>query len=257
MRSLQQLLCFILSLLSFLSVFYSVGKLGIFLATPVLQQREFRRVMLTALLDDRSLLKATLFSVCFNSVWIVLFVIQHSAMKAEVVKRFWRKLGLESAERSLYNIASAYCLLIMMKNWKTTQSYQLWHVDVESSPILWWTFVSAHIVSWLVIYGGSVLMDLPELVGLKQIYYDLHDLAPPMSYKSRELQILYARLRHPSFVGLSVTLWITNSMSLDRLVLAVIWSTYMYLSWNINKADLEYQKYQLNRKKVELGKVSE
>ncbi|KXJ74099.1 nurim homolog [Aedes albopictus] len=257
MLSFRQLVCFILSLLSFLSVFYSVGKLGVFLATPVIQQRDFRHVLLTTLLDDRGLLKATLFSLCFNSVWIVLFVIQHSAMKADVVKRFWRKLGLEMAERSVYNIGTAYCLLIMLKNWKTTQSYQLWYVDVESSPVLWWTFVSAHIVSWVVIYGGSLLMDLPELIGLKQIYYDVNDLAPPMSYKSRELRSFYGRLRHPSFVGLSVVLWITNSMSLDRLLLAIIWSTYMYLSWNTNKTDLEYQKYQLGRKKVELTNVQE
>ncbi|XP_065075880.1 nurim homolog [Ochlerotatus camptorhynchus] len=255
MLSFRQLVCFILSLLSFISVFYSVGKLGVFLATPV--QRDFKHVLLNNFLDDQALLKATLFSLCFNSIWIVLFVIQHSAMKADLVKSIWRKLGLEMAERSVYNIASAYCLLILLKNWKTTQSYQLWHVDVQSSPALWWTFVSAHIVSWVVIYGGSLLMDLPELVGLKQIYYDVNDLAPPMSYKSRELRSFYARLRHPSFVGLSVVLWITNSMSLDRLLLAIIWSTYMYLSWNTNKTDLEYQKYQLSRKKVELTNVQE
>lgn len=110
MLSFRQLVCFILSLLSFISVFYSVGRLGVFLATPV--QRDFKHVLLNNLLDDRALLKATLFSLCFNSIWIVLFVIQHSAMKAELVKSFWRKLGLEMAERSVYNIGSAYCLLV-------------------------------------------------------------------------------------------------------------------------------------------------
>lgn len=247
MLSLRQIVCFILSLLSFLSVFYSVGKLAIFLATPV--QRDLKHVLLHNLLDDRSLLKATLFSLLFNSIWIILFVIQHSAMKTDSVKNIWKKLGLELAERSVYNIASSYCLLILLKNWKTTQSYQLWHVDVQQSTTLWWLFVSAHITSWIVIYGGSLLMDLPEMIGLKQIYYDINDLAPPMSYKSRELRSFYGRLRHPSFVGLSVVLWITNSMSLDRLLLAIIWTIYMYLSWNTNTADLEYQKYQLSRKK--------
>ncbi|KAL9702019.1 hypothetical protein quinque_005460 [Culex quinquefasciatus] len=136
-------------------------------------------------------------------------------MKTEAVKNVWRKLGLELAERSIYNICSAYCLLILLKNWKTTQSYQLWFVDVQSSSTLWWTFVAAHILSWVVVYAGSLLMDLPEMIGLKQIYYDVNDLAPPMSYKSRELRSLYNRMRHPSFVGLSVVLWITNCMSLD------------------------------------------
>ncbi|XP_055532033.1 nurim homolog [Wyeomyia smithii] len=253
MLSFRQILCFVLSLLSFISVFYSVGKLGVFLATPV--TRNFKDVLLQNLLDDRSLQKATLFSLMFNSIWIVLFVLQHSAMKAQVIKKIWQKLGLELAERSIYNIASSYCLLILLKNWKTTQSYPLWHVDVQHSATLWWTFASAHILAWTIIYGGSLLMDLPELVGLKQIYYDINDLAPPMSYKSSELRHFYERLRHPSFVGLSVVLWITNSMSLDRLLLAIVWTAYMYLSWNTNKADLDYQKYQLTRKKVELAGV--
>ncbi|XP_058464653.1 nurim homolog [Malaya genurostris] len=253
MLSFRQIVCFIISLLSFLSVFYSVGKLGVFLATPV--QRDFKHVLMENLMSDHSLLKATLFSLLFNSIWIVLFVIQHSFMKLETVKTIWRKLGLELAERSIYNIASAYCLLILLKNWKTTQSYQVWHIDVDKSPSLWWTFVSAHILSWVVIYGGSLLMDLPEMIGLKQIYYDINDLAPPMSYKSRELRSFYERLRHPSFVGLSVVLWITNSMSLDRLLLAIVWTAYMYLSWNTNRTDLEYQKFQLSRKKAELAGV--
>ncbi|XP_055625102.1 nurim homolog [Toxorhynchites rutilus septentrionalis] len=255
MLSLRQLVCFILSLLSFISVFYSVGKLGVFLATPV--QRDFKHVLLNNLLDDRSLLKATLFSLFFNSIWIILFVIQHSAMKSDTVKAIWRKMGLELAERSIYNIASSYCLLILLKNWKSMQSYQLWYIEVQQSSTLWWTFVSLHIISWVIIYGGSLLMDLPEFIGLKQIYYDINDLAPPMSYKSQELRNFYGRMRHPSFVGLSVVLWITNSMSADRLLLAVIWTTYMYLSWNTNKTDLEYQKYQLSRKRVELAKVKE
>lgn len=250
MLSFRQIVCFILSLLSFISVFYSVGKLGVFLASPV--QRDFEHALLHNILDDRSMLKATLFSLMFNSIWVILFVIQHSAMKTDTMKTIWRKLGLDLAERSVYNIASAYCLLILLKNWKTTQSYQLWHVDVQHSSTLWWAFVSAHVISWVVIYGGSLLMDLPEMIGLKQIYYDINDLAPPMSYKSRELRNFYGRLRHPSFVGLSVVLWITNSMSLDRLLLATIWTAYMYLSWNTNKTDLEYAKYQLSRKKVEL-----
>ncbi|XP_053686642.1 nurim homolog [Sabethes cyaneus] len=253
MLKFRQIVCFILSLLSFISVFYSVGKLGVFLAAPV--QPDLKNVLLHHLLDDRELQKATLFSLLFNSVWVILFVLQHSAMKAQVLKNVWQKLGLELAERSIYNIASSYCLLILLKNWKTTQSYQLWFVDVQQSPTLWWTFVTAHILAWTVIYGGSLLMDLPELIGLKQIYYDINDLAPPMSYKSRELRHFYERLRHPSFVGLSVVLWITNSMSLDRLLLAVVWTAYMYLSWNTNKTDLEYQKYQLTRKKVELAGV--
>lgn len=99
-----------------------------------------------------------------------------------------------------------------MKEWRTTPSYILWNIDVESSNTLWWTFASIHAVSWIIIYGGSVIMDLPELTGVKQVYYDINNLLEPMAYKSRELVRLYGHVRHPSFFGLTIILWVTNLM---------------------------------------------
>uniref|UniRef100_A0A182QQB6 Nuclear envelope membrane protein n=1 Tax=Anopheles farauti TaxID=69004 RepID=A0A182QQB6_9DIPT len=249
MLSLKQLVCFLLSLLSFMSVFYSVGKLGIFLATPSRAQQTTP----TAFPSNRAELRAALFPLFFNLIWVVLFVLQHSAMRAEVVKRFWKAIGLELAERSLYNICSSYCVLLLLKNWQSPASqYRIWFFDVEASRTLWWVMIGSHVLSWIIIYGGSLMVDLPELIGLKHVYYDINDLAPPMSYKSRELQDYYKRYRHPSFIALSVVLWFTNGMTLDRCMLATVWSIYMFLAWNTTKEDLNYQRFQLDRKRAEL-----
>lgn len=86
----------------------------------------------------------------------------------------------------------------------------LWNIDVESSKTLWWIFVTIHAVAWAIIYGGSIIMDLPELLGVKQVYYDINRLLPPMALKSRDLVRLYGHVRHPSFVGLTIILWATN-----------------------------------------------
>ncbi|XP_053675606.1 nurim homolog [Anopheles nili] len=254
MLSVKQLVCFLLSLLSFLSVFYSVGKLGVFLATPCRAQRTVTQ----ALPATHAELQAALFPLFFNSVWVVLFVLQHSFMRADRVKRFWSAIGLELAERSLYNIASSYCLLLLLKNWHSPPTqYRLWFFDVDGNTTLWWVMVGAHVLSWIVVYGGSLMVDLPELIGLKHVYYDINDLAPPMSYKSHQLQSYYKRYRHPSFVALTVVLWFTNGMTIDRCLLAVVWSVYMYLAWNTTKEDLKYQQAQLERKRTELVRVSE
>uniref|UniRef100_A0A182TEB7 Nuclear envelope membrane protein n=1 Tax=Anopheles melas TaxID=34690 RepID=A0A182TEB7_9DIPT len=253
MISFKQLVCFLLSLLSFMSVFYSVGKLGIFLATPSRAQPTATQ----AFPATRAELRATLFPLFFNTIWVVLFVLQHSGMRAERVKRLWKAIGLELAERSLYNIASSYCLLLLLKNWQTPSTqYRLWFFEVETNRTLWWFLVASHVLSWIVVYGGSLMVDLPELIGLKHVYYDINDLAPPMSYKSRDLQDYYKRYRHPSFVALSVVLWFTNGMTLERCLLAAVWSVYMYLAWNTTEADLKYQKHQLERKRAELVRVT-
>ncbi|XP_049291087.1 nurim homolog [Anopheles funestus] len=252
MLSFKQLVCSVLSILSFMSVFYSVGKLGIFLATPNPAQPSTQGFPM-----NRSELRAALFPLFFNTIWVVLFVLQHSAMRAEVVQRVWKAIGLELAERSLYNIASSYCLLLLLKNWKSSPTqYRLWFFDVEENKTLWWLMVGSHVLCWIVVYGGTLMVDLPELMGLKHVYYDINDLAPPMSYKSRDLQDYYKRYRHPSFVALSVVLWFTNGMTVDRFLLALVWSVYMYLAWNTTQADLKYHQLQLERKRAELVHVT-
>ncbi|XP_035788433.1 nurim homolog [Anopheles albimanus] len=255
MISIRQQVSFVLSLLSFLSVFYSVGKLGLFLATPITRQE---RQADTGFPSEPAALRAMLFPLFYNVIWIALFVLQHTGLKAPIVKRFWQAIGLDLAERSLYNIASCYSLLLLLKNWKTAPNqYRLWFFDVESNGALWWFMMGSHVLAWIIVYGGSLMVDLPELIGLKQVHYDVNDLAPPMSYKSRDLQDYYKRCRHPSFVGLSVVLWFTNGMSLERCLLAVIWTLYMYFAWNTTREDLEYHRQQLQRKRAELMRVTQ
>lgn len=130
------------------------------------------------------------------------------------------------------------------------QSIVLWQFDVDESSVLWWTFVITHVLCWAIIYGGSIIMDLPELLGVKQAYNSLNDCLDPIAYKAVQLRNLYSHVRHPSFLGLTIILFATNVMSIDRLILAVLLTTYMYVAWNTDKNDVEYQQKQLQRKKL-------
>ena len=85
-----------------------------------------------------------------------------------------------------------------------------------------------------------------------QVYYDMYNLRPPMEYKSIELKRLYGHVRHPSFFGLSVILWATNIMTLDRAVLAILWTVYMYVAWGTDRHDVTYHRAQLSRKKEQI-----
>lgn len=155
----------------------------------------------------------------------------------------------------LLEICSNLCIVrqFVIVNWRTVPTFILWDVDVRDSPPLWWTFVGLHTLAWAIILGGTILMDLPELLGVKQVYYDVKHLLPPMLYKSDELKRLYGHVRHPSFVGLSVVLWSANTMCADRLVLAAVWTLYMYVAWNTDEDDVSYHRCQLVRKRSELA----
>lgn len=113
-------------------------------------------------------------------------------------------------------------------------------------------FVITHVICWIVIFGGCVIMDIMEILGIKQTYFSLYNYTEPLAYKSSELRNLYAHVRHPSFVGLTLILFVTNVMSADRLILAVLLTTYMYVAWSTNQRDVVYQKAQLERKKLKL-----
>lgn len=144
----------------------------------------------------------------------------------------------------------------VIANWRSVTTYILWQADVASSEWLWWTFVGLHSLAWTVIVGGTVLMDLPELLGVKQVYYDTQHLLAPMLYKSDELKRLYGHVRHPSFVGLLVVLWAANTMSVDRLLLAAVWTMYMFVAWSTDDDDVNYHRCQWSRKRIELSDSS-
>jgi hypothetical protein len=93
----------------------------LFLSTPI--KLTFETKLLNAVLENNDLMKASLFALCINAVLSIVFILQHSCMKSELVKRFWTKIGLESAERSIYNIVSALTLVVSIRNLIGTSFY--------------------------------------------------------------------------------------------------------------------------------------
>lgn len=251
MRLAKNLVNLICASISFVSIFYAVAKLMLFLSKPsrVSALDEF---VVNKLFDDETKLKKIAFNLSIDMILIIIFIFQHSLLKADIVKKFWNTIGLDIAERCIYNIGSSWALLLLIQRWQRETSITLWNIDVDRSNVLWWTFVIVHIFGWTVIYGGSLLMDFCEIIGAKQVYYYLNQLNAPSSYKSQELQRVLSHVRHPSFTGMTIILWITNCMSLDRFLLAIMWTLYMYVAWNTEPRDVQYQKNQLMRKRYEL-----
>ncbi|XP_067642756.1 nurim homolog [Eurosta solidaginis] len=250
MASLKQLLVLLISLSAFVYTFYVVGSLMFFLSRPRNVPKIYTWVF--NLLDNKSRLETSYGPMLFDTLYVIGFILQHSCMKSEFVKGIIEKIGLAAAERSIYCLTSSLSLHHLMRNWLPAQSIVLWQVDVASSNVLWWTFSLIHTFAWLIIYGGSLIMDLPEILGVKQAYYDMKDYAQPIAYKSFRLRNLYSHVRHPSFVGLSVILWATNLMTIDRFLLALLLTAYMWLAWSTDRTDVAYQYNQYQRKKQEL-----
>lgn len=60
----------------------------------------------------------------------------------------------------------------MMRNWRELPLTPVWLVGADnsaSSKIVSVFFAALHIVAWCVILAETLIMDLPELFGLKQV----------------------------------------------------------------------------------------
>lgn len=111
MISFKHLITVPVSITAFVSTFYVVGKLMLFLSTPSKISSQY--VWVLNLLDNYSRLEAALAPFTTDIILILLFVLQHSFIgRASFIKWFLSKLGLGTIERSLYNIGTAATLYV-------------------------------------------------------------------------------------------------------------------------------------------------
>lgn len=187
-----------------------------------------------------------------NMSLLSVFMLQHSLMASDFVKRLFLKLQMDYMERSIYNVASAASLHLLINHWQIVPSISWWKIDTFSNDILWYIFTSCHVLAWSIVYSGMLMMDISELIGLKQVYYKFSSRPSPMSMKSKGLIRYYSHMRHPSLTGFLIILWIYPYMTLDRIMLGSILSVYMALMWNIDDEDYNYHASLVRRKEAEL-----
>ncbi|KAJ8949997.1 hypothetical protein NQ318_002408 [Aromia moschata] len=214
-----------------------------------------------------------------NMALLSLFILQHSLLASNEIKNAFNAYSLQVIYRSLYVITTAGILLFLTRHWKSTPDVILWEMNLNYKPIFW-IYASIHTVAWLIIYIGNICTDVTELLGIKQVYYSVVNLPDPNLRKSLQLQRLTNHMRHPSFLAFVLIFWLYPVMRaklmcpvcakklppiwcvlymlryLDRLLLAVILTAYMYIAWNTDERDYYYHKSQYERKYHELERLN-
>ncbi|KDR20549.1 nurim homolog [Zootermopsis nevadensis] len=242
-KVLLNILLVLISTFGFLFAFVAAGSLMTFLSYIPSPKVNVSEVHWTT---------ATIWALTVNTSLLCLFMFQHSAMAKPFFKRALYTSGLQVAERSIYVIATSIALQCVTQYWQPIPWLSLWHIDT-SGRVLWTVFTVVHCFAWCVIYIGTLMMDIGEMFGIKQVYYSLCGLPDPLTFKSRELRRFYLHMRHPSFIGFCALLWIYPVMSLDRVLLAGLWTIYMMVAWNVDRFDYQYQCQQLRRKQYKVN----
>lgn len=230
----------------FFYTFYVLCNLGYFLSN----HNETNGTIVSSNEDDSnvSLLWPLTTDICLLSI----FMFQHSFMATEFVKSLFYKFHVDYMERSIYNVVSAMTLHLLINKWEVISSIALWKIDTSCNDVSWFTFTTLHLLAWIIIYSGCLMMDLSELAGLKQVYYKFSSRPSPVKMKSDGLLRYYSHMRHPSLIGFLIIFWIYPYMTLDRLLLASIITIYMGLMWTIDKEDYDYHAHLVKLKQSEL-----
>lgn len=134
-------------------------------------------------------------------------------------------------------MTSCLSLKLLMLLWLPLDSHILWAIK-EGSPLSW-TLATIHIVCWASIYIGCIISDLGELAGIKQVWSGAES-STYNSSKSSQLEHFLQHMRHPSLVALSVILWFYPIMTLDRAVLALIFTIYPFGWFKTQVEDYKY-----------------
>lgn len=114
MASLKQYIILLAAMSSFAYTLYVVTHLVHFLSAPRRTSKIYTWVF--NLLDNKSRLETAYGPMVFNTLYIILFIFQHSFMKSSLVKKIMQSLGLASAERAIYSLTSSLCLHVRKQN---------------------------------------------------------------------------------------------------------------------------------------------
>ncbi len=177
---------------------------------------------------------------------LALFGIQHTVMARHGFKVKLRAVIGDKMERPTYILATNLLLVLMYWQWRPIPE-TVWSLDGIGATIMWVGFWAG----WGLILLSTFLIDHFELFGLKQAIYQLHGKDLPKYQFSTPL--IYQFIRHPLYLGWLMTFWCTPYMSKGHLLLAVVWSAYIFVAIPYEEKDLVAafgKKYQDYKKKV-------
>ncbi|KAL0132506.1 hypothetical protein PUN28_000329 [Cardiocondyla obscurior] len=204
------------------------------------------------MLKDDNATETTLQSLLLDMLLVTIFVFQHSLMANNLTKQIFSRLNIEHLSRSIYNLCTSASLQFLINNWQQTPTATIWKFDT-SNELVYMLFSGLHVFAWSIIYSGCIMLDIAELCGLKQIWYKMSNRSNPLDAKSRELCRYMRHMRHPSFTGFLLILWIYPIMSVDRVLLAILLTVYMALLWTIDSEDYNYHVKYFKQKQIELS----
>jgi protein-S-isoprenylcysteine O-methyltransferase Ste14 len=171
-------------------------------------------------------------AVAIDVALLLLFAVQHSVMARPSFKRIWTRIVPEPIERSTYVFFSNLVTILVMWQWRGIDEI-VWDVQQPALRAALWGLFAA---GWLMVPAVTFMIHHFDLVGTRQVWLYLRG----EEYRALPFRtpLLYARVRHPLYIGWTLAFWATPTMTVGHLLFAGMMTGYMALAAVIEERDL-------------------
>lgn len=152
----------------------------------------------------------------------VAFAAPHSLLLAPSVRRLLTRWIPSPFYGCFFCVATCLSLWAVFLGWRSAEPV-VWRLDGVSRAVVEAGFVS----SWIGLFYSLYLSGLGYQTGLTPWWHWLRRRPEPR----REFRVvgLYRWLRHPIYLSFLGLIWFQPVMTSDRLLLAVVWTIYIFL----------------------------
>ena len=167
-----------------------------------------------------------------NTVLMILFGLQHSGMARPGFKAWLTKGIPRVAERSTYVLMTCLALGWMFIAWQPMTGV-VWQIEGAAALLMQLLFLAgAGLVLW-----ATFMISHTHLFGLAQAWQAFRGQSAAEADELIE-PAMYKYSRHPMYLGILMVLWCTPTMSTGHLLMAAVWSVYVFIGIGYEERDL-------------------
>ena len=175
----------------------------------------------------------TLEAVAINIALTIFFGIQHSLMARNWLKNITTKIIPQASERSTYTLFSGIALIVVTIFWQPINGF-IWNF---SNGFAYYIMLALFIFGWAFSLLSTFIINHFELFGLQQVYYNLKN--KELEENQFSVKVFYKFIRHPIQLGVIIGLFFAPTMSFSHLLLAILFTIYIFIGLYFEEKDLE------------------
>ena len=167
-----------------------------------------------------------------NILLVCFFGAQHSIMARPWFKRAWTNLVPSAIERSTYVLFTVLVLGALFFFWQPLGG-TVWAVE---DSFLSGALMALFALGWVIVLVSTFLINHFDLFGLRQVWFYFRGKAyEPLRFR---VPVFYKWVRHPLYFGFILAFWAAPVMSVSRLCLAILFTTYILKAIRWEEKDL-------------------